>query len=317
MRVGISLPVRELQNDVGAIKAFAQAAEELGLTHLRVPEQIFRPDSGPLHEPMTMLSLIAGVTEKIELVPSVIVLPARQTVLFAKQAATLDVLSGGRLRLRIGVGEEEVEYKALGAEFHDRGARCVEQIALLRLLWTEESVEFEGRWDRVSGAGIDPLPIQRPLPLWIGASGVPVPRIRRRIGRQADGWFVLCSPQEFPGVRDDIRREAEASGREPASIGMEAGVAVVGPREHEWQSRVWPAGVTPALRICACARLAAACAQTSISSGCTKPWPSCHPSDRQASQPYRRGNVSWPENCPRVPFADRGPRSMFSLRRGL
>ena len=238
MRVGISLPVRELKNDVGAIKAFAQAAEELGFTHLRVPEQIFRPDSGPLHEPMTMLTLIAGVTEKIELVPSVIVLPARQTVLFAKQAATLDVLSGGRLRLGIGVGEEEVEYKALGAEFHDRGARCEEQIALLRILWTEESVEFEGRWDRVSGAGIDPLPIQRPLPLWIGASGVPVPRIRRRIGRQADGWFVLCSPQEFPGVRDDIQREAEASGREPASIGTEAGVAVVGPREHEWQSRV-------------------------------------------------------------------------------
>ena len=144
MRVGISLPVREL-HDVGAIKAFAQAAEELGLTHLRVPEQIFRPDSGPLYEPMTMLTLIAGVTEKIELVPSVIVLPARQTVLFAKQAATLDVLSGGRLRLGIGVGKEEVEYKALGAGFHDRGARCEEQIALLRMLWTEESVEFEGR----------------------------------------------------------------------------------------------------------------------------------------------------------------------------
>ncbi len=238
MRVGISLPVRELRNDIGAIKDFAQAAEGLGLTHLRIPEQIIRPGSGPLHEPMTMMALIAGVTEKIELVPSVIILPARQTVLVAKQAATLDVLSGGRLRLGIGIGRDEAEYRALGADFHNRGARCEEQIDLLRRLWTEETVEFDGRWDQVSGAGINPLPVQRPIPLWIGARGEPVPRVRRRIGRQADGWFILCSPEEFPAVRDDIYREAEAAGRDPAGLGMEAGVAVVGPREHEWRDRV-------------------------------------------------------------------------------
>ncbi len=234
----MSLPVRELKNDVGAIKAFAQAAEELGLTHLRVPDQVIRPGSGPLHEPLTMMALIAGATDKIELVPSVIILPARQTVLVAKQTATLDVLSGGRLRLGIGIGKDEVEYAALGAAFHNRGARCEEQIALLRLLWTQENVEFKGQWDQVSGAGLDPLPLQRPIPIWIGASAVPLPHIRRRIGQLADGWFVLCSPEEFPAVRDDILREAAAAGRDPASIGTEAGVAVVGPREHEWQSRV-------------------------------------------------------------------------------
>jgi len=238
MRIGISLPVRELANDIGAIKAFAEAADSLGLTHLRVPEQIIRPDSGPLHEPLTMMALIAGVTEKIELVPSVIMLPARQTVLVAKQAATLDVLSGGRLRLGIGVGGNEAEYAALGAEFHNRGARCDEQLALLRLLWTQETVDFAGRFDQVHGAGLNPLPVQRPIPIWIGASAVPAANIRRRIGQLADGWFVLCSPEEFPAVRDDIRREAEAAGRDPAGIGMEAGVAVVGPREQEWQSRV-------------------------------------------------------------------------------
>jgi len=238
MRIGISLPVRELGNDIGAIKAFAQAADSLGLTHLRVPEQIIRPDSGPLHEPLTMMALIAGVTEKIELVPSVIMLPARQTVLVAKQAATLDVLSGGRLRLGIGVGRNEAEYAALGAEFHNRGARCDEQLALLRLLWTQETVDFAGRFDQVHGAGLNPLPVQRPIPIWIGASAVPAANIRRRIGQLADGWFVLCSPEEFPAVRDDIRREAETAGRDPAAIGMEAGVAVVGPREQEWQSRV-------------------------------------------------------------------------------
>ncbi len=238
MRIGISLPVRELQDDLGALRAFAEAAEELGFTHLRVPDQVIRPDTGPLNEPMTVLSYIAAVTEKIELVPSVIVLPARPTVLVAKQAASLDRLSGGRLRLGVGVGKHPEEYQALGADFHTRGARCEEQIDLLRRLWTEESVDFEGRWDRVSGVGLDPLPVQRPIPIWIGASGLPVPRVRRRIGRQADGWFVLCTPEEFPGLRDDIHAAAESVGRDTAAIGMEAGVAVVGPREHEWQNRV-------------------------------------------------------------------------------
>ena len=109
---------------------------------------------------------------------------------------------------------------------------------MLRRLWTEETVEFDGKWDRVSGAGIDPLPEQRPIPIWIGASGVPTQRIRRRIGRQADGWFNLCTPEEFPEIRDDVYRAAEEAGRDPATLGMEAGVAVVGPREQEWQSRV-------------------------------------------------------------------------------
>ena len=238
MRIGVSLPVRELQNDIGALKAFAQAAEELGLNHLRVPDQVIRPGEGELHEPLTMLALIAGITDKIELVPSCIMLPQRQTVLVAKQVATLDVLSGGRVRFGIGIGKNEVEYASLGADFHTRGARCEEQIELLRQLWTQESVDFQGRWDQVSGAGILPLPVQRPIPMWIGAAANMIPRIRRRIGRQADGWFVLASPEDFPAIRDDIYREAEAAGRDPAALGMEAGVAVVGAREHEWKSRV-------------------------------------------------------------------------------
>ncbi|MBT3536899.1 MAG: TIGR03619 family F420-dependent LLM class oxidoreductase [Rhodospirillaceae bacterium] len=238
MRIGISLPVRELGNDIAAIRDFAQAAEDLGLTHLRVPEQIIRAGSGPLHEPMTIMALIAGVTKTIELVPSVIILPARQTVLVAKQAATLDVLSGGRLRLGVGIGNDESEYAALGADFHNRGARCEEQMRLLHQLWTQETVEFDGTWDRISGVGVNPLPIQRPIPMWIGCAASPVPRVRRRIGQLADGWFNLCSPEEFPAIRDDIYREAEAAGRDSASLGTEAGVAVVGPREHEWQSRV-------------------------------------------------------------------------------
>ncbi len=238
MQIGISLPVRELKDDLSAILAFAQAAEEFGYTHLRVPDQVLRPNSGHLHEPMTILAYVAAVTKAIELVPSVIVTPARQTVLLAKQAATLDALSGGHVRLGIGVGGSSAEYGALGTDFHTRGARIEEQIDLMRLLWTQETVDFAGRWDTVEGAGLNPLPVQRPIPIWIGASGVPVPRIRRRIGRQADGWFALCSPEEYPAVKADIDAAAAEAGRDPDAIGREAGVAVVGPREAEWRDRV-------------------------------------------------------------------------------
>ncbi len=138
----------------------------------------------------------------------------------------------------IGIGANAAEYGALGANFHTRGARCEEQMVLLKQLWTQPTVEFDGRWDKVSAAGLNPLPIQRPMPLWIGARRNPVARIRRRIGRLADGWFVLCAPEEFPAVQADIHHAAEAAGRNPHDIGTEAGVAVVGPRQAEWRERV-------------------------------------------------------------------------------
>ena len=237
MKIGISLPIRELKDDMGAVKAFAQMVDEVGYTHLRVPDQVLRPRSGHLHEPLMVLAYIAAVTENIELVPSVIVSPARQTVLLAKQLASLDRMSGGRVRLGVGVGGSSAEYQALGEDFHTRGARCEEQIDLLRRLWSEKEVDYRGRWDRVPGAGLDPLPT-RSIPIWIGAAGEPVPRIRRRIGQRADGWFVLCAPEAFDGVKADIDAAAEAAGREPASIDTEAGVAVVGSRAAEWRERV-------------------------------------------------------------------------------
>ncbi len=238
MKIGLSLPVREMQNDIGAIKAFAVLAEELGFTHLRVPDLVLRPDSGHLHEPMTLMTYVAALTDRIELVPSVIVLPSRQTALVAKQAAELDVLSGGRLRLGVGVGKNEDEYRAMGQVFGTRGARCDEQLRLLKLLWTQETVNFDGRWDQVSGAGLNPLPIQQPIPVWIGAQSAPSDPVIKRIGTQADGWFVLCSPEAFPEINEKIARAAVGAGRDPGEIGTEAGVAVVGPREAEWRDRV-------------------------------------------------------------------------------
>ncbi len=238
MKIGVSLPVREMKNDLGAIKAFAQLAEELGLSHLRVPEQIMRPGSGHLHESMMILAYIAAVTEKIELMPSVIILPARQTVLFAKQAAELDTLTGGRVRIGIGVGSSREEYGYLNEDFANRGRRCDEQIELCHALWTQEEVNFQGEFHTVEGAGLNPLPVQQPIPLWVGSRAEPAPTVIRRIGRQCDGWIVMCDPDAFPQQRETIRAEALAAGRDPDAIGAEAGVAVVGPRKAEWRDRV-------------------------------------------------------------------------------
>ena len=238
MEVGVSLPVRELQDDFPAVRDFAQMAEELGFTHLRVPDLVIRPDAGALHEPLTLLSWVAGFTSRIALVPSVIVLPERQTVLVAKQAALIDLLSGGRLRLGIGVGASREEYEALGQDFHTRGRRCDEQIELLRLLWTQDIVHFEGQWDQVQGAGINPLPVQRPIPLWIGpgsaGGGALAPSVLRRIGRQSDGWFAILPRPALPAALTEIARYAEEAGRDPGQLGTEAAVPVTERKPAEW-----------------------------------------------------------------------------------
>jgi probable F420-dependent oxidoreductase len=234
MRIGVSLPVRELKDDLGAIKAFASLAEELGYTHLRIPEQIARQESRHLHEPLTLLAYMAGCTSRIELVPSVLVLPARQTVLVAKQAAEIDHLSGGRLRLGIGVGGSKREYRALGQDFSTRGRRCSEQMQLLKKLWTEDDVLFEGDFDTVKHVGINPLPIQRPIPMWIGGASVPSEPVLRRIGEHGDGWFALCAPEEYADIRTRIDEYARAAGRDPMTIGGESGLGVPGRSQAEW-----------------------------------------------------------------------------------
>ena len=238
MRIGVSLPVREMADDLGAIREFAQAADELGLAHLRVPDQVIRPDSGPLHEPLSLLSYIAGLTKRIELVPSVIIAPLRQTALLARQTAELDVLSQGRLRLGIGVGISQPEYSAMGVDFHTRGARCDEQLALLHELWAKPVVNFSGRFDTIHNNGINPRPASAKIPVWIGARSLPGEAVVRRIGKWASGWFVLAAPADYPHVKARIDAAALANDRSVDDIGTEAGVAVVGPRESEWQARV-------------------------------------------------------------------------------
>jgi probable F420-dependent oxidoreductase len=166
--------------------------------------------------------------------------------LVAKQAAEVDVLSGGRLRMGIGVGWNPVEYEALGKDFHTRGDLYEEQVSLLRFLWTQEVVNFEGRWHRVTHAGINPLPVQRPIPIWMGAGsgagGIPSNRVLRRIGRLADGWFPMLPPnQEGKEAIDRVRRYAVDAGRDPDSVGLEGRVTVAagGPEDWAGELKAW------------------------------------------------------------------------------
>jgi probable F420-dependent oxidoreductase len=236
MRVGVVFPQTELGGDPGAVRAYAERVEDLGYTHILAYDHVVGADpavhqgwSGPydvhttFHEPLVMFGYLAAVTRSLELVTGVIILPQRQTALVAKQAAEVDLLSGGRLRLGIGIGWNAVEYEALGEDFSNRGKRSAEQIELLRQLWSDQSVTFDGVYHKVTGAGLAPLPVQQPIPVWIGAASDPG---YRRAGRLADGWFPMMSPGSgLDHARGIVESAAVAAGRDPGSIGMEGRVS--------------------------------------------------------------------------------------------
>ncbi len=233
MRIGVIFPQFEFGSDPAAIRDYAQAAEALGYAHIGADDHIIGPNPDrpggwngwvtyrtAFFEPFVLFSYMASVTRSVEFETCVLLLPQRQTVLVAKQAAGLDVLSAGRLRLGIGNGWDIVEYESLNEEFHNRGRRIEEQIALLRRLWTEEHVDFHGRWHTIPDAGINPLPVQRPIPIWFGGQSTPV---IRRAARMGDGWMPLyASPEEArPGI-DLLVTELAEAGRPRGAVGLEA-----------------------------------------------------------------------------------------------
>ncbi len=189
------------------------------------------------HEPMVMFGFLAGITS-LELVTGIIIAPQRQTALLAKQAAEVDLLSGGRFRLGVGLGWNRVEYAALGQDFATRGRRIEEQVELMRRLWTEPSVTYNGRFDTVTGAGLAPRPVQQPIPVWFGAQSEPA---YRRVGRLADGWFPQVSPgPELDKARALVDKAATEAGRDPAQLGMEGRVSWRGdPAGLADQARQW------------------------------------------------------------------------------
>ena len=252
MQVGVVFPQTEIGPDPGAVRAYAEAVEEMGYAHLVAFDHVVgagrgtRPGwSGPydqhslFHEPLVLFGYLAALTRRLELVTSIIILPQRQTVLVAKQAAEIDVLSGGRLRLGVGIGWNDVEYEALGENFHNRGRRSEEQVEVLRALWTNELVTVDGRWHRITDAGINPLPVQRPIPLWFG--GGRNDAVLRRIARMGDGWFPQFRPDdEGAQALERLKQFAREAGRDPAALGIEARVRTAGGLDEALrQARAW------------------------------------------------------------------------------
>jgi probable F420-dependent oxidoreductase len=244
MQIGAVFPQTEIGADAGAVRAYGTGVEELGFAHVVAYDHVVGADpavhtgwDGPydfhstFHEPLVTFGYLAALTS-LELVTGIIILPQRQTALVAKQAAEVDLLTGGRFRLGVGLGWNAVEYDALGKTFADRGRRVERQVDLLRRLWTEPSVTDEADGERVIGAGLAPLPVQRPIPIWFGAASPPA---YRRAGRLGDGWFPLVPPgPRLDEARALVDAAAIDAGRDPSSLGLEGRVN-------------WGAGGVPAL----------------------------------------------------------------------
>jgi len=238
MKWGVTFPQFDIGSDPQAITDFAQAAEELGFDHLTIYDHLLGADPkaevpgwlyfydyrDPFHEPFVIFAFLAAVTRRIEFFTGILLLSARPAVLVAKQAAEIDRLSGGRLRLGIGIGHNQAEHEALGQDFRTRGRRSEEQIEVMRALWTRELVDFDGDFHRIRGGGINPLPIQQPIPIWIGGHAEAA---LRRTARIADGWTTYLTAEEEPDrVIAKIHRYAAEAGRDPAEIGIEARVCL-------------------------------------------------------------------------------------------
>jgi probable F420-dependent oxidoreductase len=252
MRIGVVFPQTEIGANPSGIKDYVQATEDLGYAHLLTYDHVLGADvrqypgwNGPythndlFHEPFVLFGYLAALTRRLELVSGVIILGQRQTALVAKQAAEVDVLTGGRLRLGVGIGWNHVEYEALGTNFHDRGRRSEEQIAVLRALWTQDVVHFKGRWHQITHAGLNPLPVQRPIPIWLGGRAEAVVR---RVGRLADGWFPQFAPDKAgEETLNRMRGYAREAGRDPATIGIEARINFAGGDPERWsrEAEAW------------------------------------------------------------------------------
>jgi probable F420-dependent oxidoreductase len=211
----------------------------------RHPSLVAYSHEAVVHESLTLLAYLAAITRRITLATGILILPQRQTALVAKQAAQIDVLSGGRLRLGIGVGWNAVEYEALNETFENRGRRSAEQVAVLRALWTQPVVDFRGEFHRISHAGLNPMPIQRPIPIWFGVGGreraVPPEAALRRVARLADGWSPNLPPdaagQAIVARVHDYAREA---GRDPSGLPLEGRIRLAGD-DTERQVEAWSA----------------------------------------------------------------------------
>ncbi len=231
MKVGAVFPQTETSGDPGAIREYVEAVEAFGYAHLVFYDHVLgasldRPggwrgpytDKDPFHEILVTLGYLAGITTRLELATGILILPQRQTALVAKQAAEVDLLSGERLRLGVGLGWNRVEYEALGEDFSNRGQRIEEQVEVMRRLWTEPLIDFKGRFHTISKAGLNPLP-RRQIPVWMGGTALPA---KRRIARMADGWMMNTPTEKDPkGALSQMKELVQEAGRSPKDFGIE------------------------------------------------------------------------------------------------
>ncbi len=260
LQFGVTLPLTDVGGAPETVRRLAQTAEAMGYHHLGAADHVLganvanRPEwdltrntsKDLFHDPFVLFGFLAGCTERIGFSTQVMILPQRQTALVAKQAASLDVLSGGRFRFGVGVGWNPVEFQALGEDFSNRGRRSAEQVRLMRRLWAEPHVTFQGRWHDVDDAGINPLPAARRIPVWFGGHHDVT---LRRIAELGDGWIMNAHPQGPAAAAEfaKLRGYAEAAGRDPAEIGLEVWVSTAegGPDDWRRAAEGWAAlGVT-------------------------------------------------------------------------
>jgi probable F420-dependent oxidoreductase len=242
MQLNALFPTRDIGTDPAKIRDWAQAAEDLGYNCIEVADHVFgaaprgdwKPnysEHDPFHETFTTMAFLAACTKKIKLCSGVLILPQRQTGVVAKQAAEVDILSGGRLRLGVGVGWNHVEYEALGMEWKTRGAHQAEQIEVMRKLWTEDQVTFTGKFHNLVDVTMLPVPVQRPIPIWFGGSSDAVVKRAARIG---DGWMPIMRPDVAEPKLALIRDGLQKHGRDPKSFGLEAWLRFDEADEDQW-----------------------------------------------------------------------------------
>ncbi|MDQ3656170.1 MAG: LLM class F420-dependent oxidoreductase [Chloroflexota bacterium] len=247
IRIGAVFPQTEIGNDLEDIRTYATTVAELGYRHILAydhvlsgrqqahhPKLVNRYDeNSPFHEVFVLFGYLAAIVPDLEMVTGVLILPQRQTALVAKQAATLDLLTAGKTRIGVGIGWNDIEYQGLGETFGNRGKRLEEQMDVLRRLWTDEIVSYDGTWHTIDHAGLAPMPAQRPIPIWIGGSAeIAV----RRAARLADGFFPNSGTQEtYERIMAILQDELGRTGRDPATFGIEPRISVAVTKPDDWK----------------------------------------------------------------------------------
>ena len=244
MEIGAVFPHNEIGTDPQAIKDYAQGVEELGVTHLLIYDHVLGADrdrpgglEGPydkdvaFHEPFTTFAFIAAVTKKLDMITTVMILPQRQTVLVAKQAAELAILSNNRFKLGIGVGWNAVEYTGLNENFKNRGKRQEEQVELMRLLWESEVLEYKGDYHHIDKASINPRP-SKSVPIWFGGGA---PQLIERCADLGDGWIPLMGPNEAARkTLAAIKEKRKSKGLDWDNFGVQAQAQYAGGDAERW-----------------------------------------------------------------------------------